>query len=428
MIKSLKLFSTPIFPIFLIVIFTLVDQPFFVYSLPSTIDSGFKIDKVYSASFKPSTMAFLGKDDFLVLDRDEGKVFRILNGKVLPQPVIDVNVATQGYMGLLGIAVSKGKDVTYVFLYFTESAGKDDSDSGKHPIDPLGNRLYRYQLVNNKLINPKLLLSLPAMPGPKDTGGVLKIGPDNNIYLTIGHLDGSFRDGRYETKTQNYQNSSLVDGRAGILVVSQEGKPVGKGILGSSFPLNLYYAYGIRNSFGIDWDPVTGYLWDSENGPHFGDEINLVKPGFNSGWAVVQGYWKPLNESIGPVVLHPSSLVDFNGHGHYSPPKFVWLNPAGPSAVKFINSTWYGPSYENDLLVGDANNGNIYDFKLDNKRENLLLKGNLADKIANDTSELNNIIFAKGFGKVADIKIGPDGLLYILSTQNHKSSVYRITS
>lgn len=56
MIKSLKLFSTPIFPIFLIVIFTLVDQPFFVYSLPSTIDSGFKIEKVYSASFKPSTM------------------------------------------------------------------------------------------------------------------------------------------------------------------------------------------------------------------------------------------------------------------------------------------------------------------------------------------------------------------------------------
>ena len=78
--------------------------------------------------------------------------------------------------------------------------------------------------------------------------------------------------------------NSKVDGRAGILVVSQDGKPVGKGILGNSFPLNLYYAYGIRNSFGIDWDPITGYLWDSENGPHFGDELNLVEPGFNSGW------------------------------------------------------------------------------------------------------------------------------------------------
>ena len=50
-----------------------------------------------------------------------------------------------------------------------------------------------------------------------------------------------------------------------------------------------YYAYGIRNSFGMDFDPVTGNLWDTENGPSYGDEINLVEPGFNSGWQVVQG-------------------------------------------------------------------------------------------------------------------------------------------
>ena len=115
------------------------------------------------------------------------------------------------------------------------------------------------------------------MPGPKDSGGVVKIGPDGNVYLTIGHLQGSFGDKQYETKAKNYQNSTIIDGRAGILVVSQDGKPVGKGILGSSFPLILYYAYGIRNSFGMDWDPVTRYLWDSENGPSFGDELNLVR-------------------------------------------------------------------------------------------------------------------------------------------------------
>ena len=55
--------------------------------------------------------------------------------------------------------------------------------------------------------------------------------------------------------------------------------------------MNLYYAYGIRNSFGIDFDPVTGKLWDTENGPGYGDEINLVKPGFNSGWGKIQGMW-----------------------------------------------------------------------------------------------------------------------------------------
>jgi len=393
---------------------------------PVVLNPKFKIQKIFEGEFSPSTMAFLGEDDILVLDRDNGKVFRVSHG-IESGPLLDVKVATQGYRGLLGVAISDDKDGITVFLYFTEAATKDGDDSTQHPVDPLGNKLYKYHLVDKKLIHPKLLLSLPAMPGPKDTGGVLKIGPDNNLYLTVGHLDGSFRDRRYETKTQNYQNSTIVDGRAGILIVSQDGKPVGKGILGSSFPLNLYYAYGIRNSFGIDWDPVTGYLWDSENGPHFGDEINLVKPGFNSGWATVQGFWKPLNETIGPVMLHPNNLVTFDGRGKYYPPKFVWLQPAAPSAIKFVNSTQYGPEYENDLFVGDANNGNIYDFKLDNTRKNLLLDGALADKIANDTSELNDLVFAKGFGKIADIKLGPDGLLYVLATQSHKSIIYRVS-
>ena len=53
--------------------------------------------------------------------------------------------------------------------------------------------------------------------------------------------------------------------------------------------LACHYAYGIRNSFGIDFDPITGTLWDTENGPICGDELNLVEPGFNSGWDKVQG-------------------------------------------------------------------------------------------------------------------------------------------
>ncbi len=92
---------------------------------------------------------------------------------------------------------------------------------------------------------------------------------------------------------QNYQNSTFVDGRSGILRITQDGRPVGKSILDDTHPLSLYYAYGIRNSFGFDWDPITGKLWDTENGPHNGDEINLVQPGFNSGWVKVQGIWAP---------------------------------------------------------------------------------------------------------------------------------------
>ena len=62
-------------------------------------------------------------------------------------------------------------------------------------------------------------------------------------------------------------------------------------MLADHSPLNKYYAFGIRNGFGLAFDPVTSKLWDTENGPGYGDEINLVEPGFNSGWLRVQGWW-----------------------------------------------------------------------------------------------------------------------------------------
>ncbi|HEX6027676.1 MAG TPA: hypothetical protein VFY64_01425, partial [Nitrososphaeraceae archaeon] len=114
-------------------------------------------------------------------------------------------VANKHERGMLGIAVAERTNnpiapTTYVFLYFTESAaattkeegdGSDDCpspNSCKPGNDPLGNRLYRYELINNKLVNPVLLLDLPATPGPIHNGGGITIGPDNNLYLAIGDV------------------------------------------------------------------------------------------------------------------------------------------------------------------------------------------------------------------------------------------------
>jgi aldose sugar dehydrogenase len=413
--------------IFYIILLALLVIPvIFVHAEPTMTNTHFSIERTFSANFEPSSMAFVGQDDMLILDRDVGKVYRVTHGVKSP-PLLDVKVGTAGYRGLLGVvATANEKESIQVFLYFTEASNNDGDDDSKNPVNPLGNRLYRYDLVGNKLINPTLLLDLPALPGPRHAGGVVAIGPDNNIYLTIGDLDGTFGDKQYWTEAQNYKEGTLPDGRSSILVVTQEGKPTGKNTLGISFPLNLYYAYGIRNSFGIDWDPVTGYLWDSENGPNFGDELNLVQPGFNSGWANVQGYWKPNEEEMGSPNLNPNDLVSFGGRGTYSNPEFTWMNPAAPSAIKFLDTNRYGTEYKNDLLVGDANNGYIYDFNLDEQRENFELSGVLSDKIANNTREINDLVFANGFGRVADMEIGPDGLLYILSTDNDLTSVYRI--
>ena len=204
-------------------------------------------------------------------------------------------------------------------------------------------------------------------------GGEVIVGPDDNVYVAIGEIDGhEHPDSR--TRAQNYQNGTDPDGRAGIIGITQDGNVVeGNGILGSDDPLNKYYAYGIRNSFGMDFDPVSGGLWDTENGPNYGDEINLFEPGFNGGWSKVQGFWKPDGEDRGEEDLDPDDLVDFGGKGEYSPPKFVWNATVAPTALKFFNSDEFGGEYENDMFVGDINNGNLYHFDLNDDRTDLNL-------------------------------------------------------
>src|ERR671930_217219 len=330
---------------------------------PTINDPNLKVEVVFKGLKKPTSMTFLGPNDILVLEKDIGTVQRIINGKMLAEPLLDVNVANANERGLLGIAVAKhtNNGPTYVFLYYTEAKvdGEDDCPKLSYCVpghDPLGNRLYRYELVDNKLVNPKLLLDLPAVPGPGHNGGKIMIGPDNNVYMTIGDVG-------YKSQTQNFANNPNSNGTSAIYRITQDGKAL-QGIIGDKDPLDKYYAYGLRNSFGIDFDPLTGKLWDTENGDACCDEINLVQPGFNSGWRKVQGFWEVKGNTYGNMVQNPTGLlVDFGGKGKYDFPKFVWLNTTGPTAINFLNSDKLGKQYQNDMFVADYHGGNIYHFK-----------------------------------------------------------------
>ena len=136
-------------------------------------------------------------------------------------------------------------------------------------------------------MNPKLLLDLPVSPGAIGNGGKIVIGHDNNVYLTVGNVGIN----GHNTQAQNIRNGNEPDGMSGIIRVNKDGRPVTPGTLGNKFPLNLYYSYGIWNSFGLAFDPITGYLWDTQIGLPFGDELNIVGPGFNSGYNKIDGVW-----------------------------------------------------------------------------------------------------------------------------------------
>jgi glucose/arabinose dehydrogenase len=437
-------------------------------SHPVINDPNLKLELVSEGIQLPTQMNFIGPNDILVLEKDNGMVKRIVNGIILEEPVLDANVATAYERGLLGIAIAENdsdsdnkndatqRNSNIVYLYYTESE-QDANDECSSTVscskenEPLGNRLYRYELVDNELVNPKLLLDLPTSSGASHNGGSLLIGPDKNIYLPMG--EGGYMEGQIS----NNDDGSPPDGRGGILRVSQQtvaietrqavtietqaggdgeddednGNENDKdngidGILGDEDPLNKYYAYGIRNSFGIDFDPVSGKLWDTENGPGYGDEINLVEPGFNSGWGKVQGIWKQEDYFGGPVAPEePDDLVDFDGKGKYSDPEFTWKQTVGVTSIKFLDSDKLGKDFQNDMFVGDINNGNLYHFDLNEDRDQLLLDDPLKDRIANNQDELQKVILGHGFNGITDIEVGPDGYLYVLS---YAGEIFRISS
>src|SRR5207344_1482382 len=198
-------------------------------------------------------------------------------------------------------------------------------------------------------------------------GGKVVIGPDNNVYLIVGDV------GSRMGNIQNIMRGNSPDGTSGILRVTQDGKSVDNGTFGSSVPNTLYYAYGLRNSFGMDFDPVTGNLWITENGPDYGEEINLAEPGFNSGADILYGR-STENDML-------QNLVNFEGKGKYSEPEFVWNDTVCPTALKFFNSDKFGKEYENDMFVAGFKKGIIYHFDLNEKRTELILPSPLKDKV-----------------------------------------------
>lgn len=397
---------------------SLYGQNLFIYGqeiteLPRVNDTNLQIQE-YSSGFKfPTGMNFLGPDDILVIEKNTGVVKEIKNGTVVGT-VLDVNVANVSERGMLGIAVAS--EPKNVFLFYTET---EKVDGGK----VLGNRLYRYEYDAGKLVNPKLLLDLPTIPGPSHNGGVLKIGPDNkSVYLVIGNLNYA-QNLTYITKAQNNKDGPPPDGRGGVLRITFDGGVVGgKGLLGDADPLNKYYAYGIRNSFGIGFDSVTGNLWETENGRSTDDEINLVLPGFNSGWREVIGFSNETDK------FNAENLETFGGKGTYREPEFIWRDTIAPTSVLFIHTDNLGSKYKDNLFVGSVKNGTIFNFPLSEDRTHLVLKGPLADKAADNNHETGGVIFGRNFGIITDLEIGPDGNLYVLSNYKHDGTIFKISS
>ena len=345
---------------------------------PVLKDQDYVIEKFVSGiENSPTTMAFVG-DDILVLQKTDGKVRLIRDGVLQIEPILDVNVRGLGEQGMLGITAVDSS----VYLYFTEST----QDGGVS----MGNKIYRYEWNREKLVNPVLIKTLPGAQYYHN-GGAMVTGLDGSVYAVIGD------QGNYGL-LQNHPKGG-IDDTSVILRIAPEGP---------------YYAMGIRNSFGLAIDPVTGNLWDTENGDDDFDEINFVPQNFNSGWNVIMG---PADET------ELSMLPGYDGYV-YRDPEFSWQQVVVPTAISFIDSKPL-EKFKNNVFVGDCIYGNLYKFELNSDRTGFVFSDvALSDKVVNIGESMDENIFGTGFGCLTDIEVGPDGLLYIVSLS--EGTIYRM--
>src|SRR5262245_34806871 len=192
-------------------------------------------------------MAFIGANDILVLQKGDGRVRRVINGVLQPGQVLDVAVDQASERGLLGIALHPNFPTTpFVYLYFTESStGSDTSGSPA----PLRNRVDRYIWNDAALVSPNLILDLPISSAGNHNGGTMTFGPDGKLYVVIG-------DANHNGPLQNISSGS-PDNTGVIFRLNDDGSAPSDNPFFSQSDLAKYYAYGVRNSFGLAFDPLT---------------------------------------------------------------------------------------------------------------------------------------------------------------------------
>jgi len=489
------------------------------------------VSTVVTGITQATSMAFIGSDDFLILEKASGRVKRVVSG-IVTATVLDLPVNSNSERGLLGIALDPNFFTNHnVYLYWTESSTGADSNvvtevgNPASPYSPgtpqpLGNRVDRFtwdattqtltyaaNLIRLRAYqNDKNNTQVPAAftPQGNHNGGKLAMGPDGKLFIIIG--DNGRRGWMQNLQNGPYLPTAADDQFGGpapddnhltgvILRLNTDGSApadnpffAAGAALGGQVGANIQkvYSYGHRNSFGLAFDPLSGNLWDSENGDDSFDEINKIVPGGNYGWVqsmgpisrisqfkTIESYlFNPATAPIGAIqqLRYPVTRIAYSPAttlsrmlmlpgASYQDPELSWRYAVPPSGLGFVSGNGLGASYNGTLWSGEARTTNITGgstgtfsggalmvMRLTADRQHLDLSADLrlADRVADngvaypppfgtpagtagykfDGKESESLLIGQGFGITTDIKTGPDGCLYVVS--NTDNAVYKI--
>lgn len=368
---------------------------------------------------QPINIKFLNPantSEAFVCEKGTGRVKYLVNG-VVAATLLDLPVENSNERGLLGMVLDpRFEENGYVYFYY--------SNTGFEGGTWLENRVERYRWTGTALVEPTLIIAFPRDPtqpnGPSHNGGVMAFGPDGKLYGVTGDLTrGRFSNPRIEQNT----GSVNAAGVGGIFRLNPDGTiPADNPFINHPLPaIQRLWAYGLRNGFGLTFDPLTGRLWHTDNGPDQYDEVNLIGKGMNGGHSMIMG--PDSRDAVGDwnqfTPRGVSDLVMLDG-AYYGDPQFSWLQPVGVSGITFLRSARFDTGTRDQCIVGETNFARIHMLPMNASRDGFALTGVLADLVADSTDERNLLTFGQSFSVTVDHQIGPDGYLYMCSIYTNR--------
>jgi aldose sugar dehydrogenase len=505
-------------------------QPASAQDGPEMVVPGLGVRPVVSGLVTPTSLAFIGPTDMLVLEKNSGRVVRVTAG-VNRGAVLDLGVNFASERGLLGIALHPDFPTNPgVYLFWTcpgppppagnpffpvqaectdtPSLGADTEDVLAVPL--LGNRVDRFEWdpetgAAGALTFDRNLVKLlafqndgaPVPPGQGDDetgphgqqiargnhdGGVIAFGPDGKLYVMFGDAGrrGQLQNLACGPTAASCPGTETPDDQFGgpqpdaahftgvILRLNDDGTtPIDNPFFGLGAAiggdvgenLQKVFSYGIRNSFGMAFDPISAQLWSQENGEDAFDELNRVTSGQNSGWIQLAGPSSRVAQykEIETTSLHhedfpnlqqfrwgPEKIADSPQEAlarlfmlpgaQYSEPEFSWRHVLAPAAIGFMRGSGLGRQFRGDLFVGfsvpEPLGGPLFRFDLTGNRRMIgvddpRLEDRVADNLTfHEMTESESLLVGQGFGVVTDIETSPAGSLYVVSIDH--GTVYEV--
>jgi glucose/arabinose dehydrogenase len=485
---------------------------------PEMLDQRLGVRPFASGLTLPIALAFPSPNFAFVLEKNSGQVKRVTNGQVM-DVVLDLAVNNSSERGLLGIALHpQFPSNPGVYLYWTCRSTAPPTDpffpdertcldanmfaadsSNILQVPLLGNRVDRFVWDGSALVYERNLIMLRAFqndgaPTPQGQGdqaqpprgnhnaGVLRFGPDGKLYVQMGDngrrgwmqnlIDGP-GPGQFDDQFGGPEpDDAHLTGV--ILRLNDDGSaPVDNPFFRVNVSasaevranIQKIYAYGIRNGFGMAFDPLSGALWEQENGDDSFSEINRADAGFNSGWVQIMGppnrlaQYKTIETTVTPSPPDPFAATYFGLQqlrwspeniadtpqealarlfmlpgAHYSAPELAWKFEVAPGGIGFVRGQRLGPEFEGNLFVAGARDllegGHLFRLRLTADRRAVAVDDpRLQDRVADnrhkwEITESESLLIGRNFGVGTDVQTGPNGNLYVVSLSH--GAIYEI--